>query len=54
VTFWAPRGGLAADIRFVVRFFLGLVVIGYIVLKLIVYLTTVLAHHLISGTWKFF
>jgi hypothetical protein len=36
------------------RFFLGLVVIGYVVLRLIVYLTRVLAQYFMHGTWNFF
>lgn len=44
----------APELKFRVKFFLGLLIISYAVLRLIVYLTRVIAYYLMYGVWKFF
>ena len=47
-------GGFRAELRARVKFFLGLLVVGYGLMKLIIYLTRVLAYYFMYGAWKFF
>jgi len=41
-------------LKFRVKFFAGLLITSYLVLKLILYFSRVLAHYFLSGVWKFF
>ncbi len=45
---------LASELRFRVKFFLGLLIISYAIMRLIVYLTRVLAYYFMYHVWKFF
>jgi hypothetical protein len=40
--------------KFRIRFFLGLLAISYVLMRLIVYLTGVLAYYFLYGVWRFF
>ncbi|HLW59492.1 MAG TPA: hypothetical protein VKV57_06135 [bacterium] len=46
--------GLASELRFRVKFFLGLLILSYILMKIILYLTRVMADYFVYGLWKFF
>jgi hypothetical protein len=46
--------GFRAELRARVKFFLGLLVVGCGLMKLIIYLTRVLAYYFMYGAWKFF
>lgn len=43
-----------SELRFSLRFFLGLVLISYILMKVIVYLTRVFAYYFLYGVWRLF
>ncbi|HKV45927.1 MAG TPA: hypothetical protein VJT32_14830 [bacterium] len=40
--------------RFRVKFFLGLLIISYILMKIILYFTRIMAFYFVYGVWKFF
>ena len=46
--------GFKAELRARVKFFVGLVLVGYGLMRLIIYLTRVLAYYFMYGAWKFF
>jgi hypothetical protein len=48
-----PRRG-ASELKFRVMFFVKLLVSSYILMKLILYLTRVMANYFVNGVWKFF
>jgi hypothetical protein len=48
-----PRS-LASELKFRGKFFLALLVTSYVVMKVILYLTRVLAYYFVNGVWKFF
>jgi hypothetical protein len=45
---------MVSELQFRTKFFLGLLVLGYLITRLIVYLTGVLAHYFMYNVWKFF
>jgi hypothetical protein len=45
---------LGAELKFRGKFFLGLLVTSYLLMKTIVYMTRVLAYYFLYGMWKFF
>jgi hypothetical protein len=45
-----PLDGL----RFYGKFLLALLIIGYILMKIIIYLTRIVAYYLLYGVWRFF
>ncbi len=45
---------LGAELRFRGKFFLGLLVTSYILMKIIVYMTRIFADYFVYGVWKFF
>ena len=49
-----PPRRLPSELRFRVAFFLKLLVSSYILMKLILYLTRVMAYYFVHGVWKFF
>ncbi len=44
--------GAARPVRFNVKFFLGLLIVSYILMKFILYLTRVIAYYFMYGVWK--
>lgn len=46
--------GAARPVRFSVKFFLGLLIVSYILMKFILYLTRVIAYYFMYGVWKLF
>ena len=46
--------GLASELKFRSKFFLGLLVTSYLLMKTIVYMTRILAYYFMYGVWKFF
>jgi hypothetical protein len=46
--------GLGSELWFRVLFFLKLLVTSYLVMRLILYLTRVMAYYFVNGVWKFF
>jgi len=46
--------GLASELKFRGKFFLGLLVTSYLLMKTIVYMTRILAYYFMYGVWKFF
>ena len=46
--------GAASEWKFRVKYFLGLLAISYVLMRLIVYLTRVLAYYFLYGVWRFF
>jgi hypothetical protein len=46
--------GLASELRFRVKFFVALLITSYVVMRLIVYFTRVLAYYFLTGDWRFF
>jgi len=49
-----PIRPLAPDWKLAAKYFAGLLIVSYVLLKLIVYFTRVLAYYFLYGTWKFF
>jgi hypothetical protein len=43
-----------SELRFRGKFFLGLLLTSYILMKIIIYLTRTLAYYFVYGVWKFF
>jgi len=43
-----------SELRFRGKFFLGLLIISYILMKIIIYLTRIIAYYFVYGVWKFF
>ncbi len=45
---------LRSELKFRGKFFLGLLLTSYILMKTIVYMTRILAYYFVNGVWKFF
>jgi hypothetical protein len=45
---------LGAELKFRAKFFLGLLVTSYLLMKAIVYMTRIIAYYFLYGVWKFF
>ena len=43
-----------SELRFRGKFFLGLLITSYILMKVIIYLTRTIAYYFVYGVWKFF
>jgi hypothetical protein len=48
-----PQNG-GSEVTFRVAFFLKLLVSSYILMKIILYLTRVIAYYFVNGVWKLF
>jgi len=46
--------GAAHPVRFGVRFWLGLLITSYLLMRVILYLTRVIADYFQYGVWRFF
>ena len=49
-----PIRRLESELRFRGKFFLGLLITSYLLMKIIIYLTRILAYYFVYGVWKFF
>jgi len=49
-----PPKRVGSELAFRVAFFLKLLVSSYILMKLTLYLTRVIAYYFVNGVWKFF
>lgn len=49
-----PPRSVGSEVTFRVAFFLKLLVSSYILMKLILYLTRVIAYYFVNGVWRFF
>ncbi len=49
-----PPKRIPPELKFRAVFFLKLLVSSYILMKLILYLTQVIAYYFVNGVWKFF
>ena len=49
-----PPRRVPSELKFRAVFFLKLLVSSYILMRLILYLTRVIAYYFVNGVWKFF